>query len=398
MTGAPSRVTIPRYHSLDRLRASIMLLGVVRHAAMSYEPTVFEAWPYKDPQADVLVHWLIVFIRVFQLPVFFAIAGFFAAYLVQARGIRGFLRHRWSRVGVVFLVAWPVVAGTMYFVVTFASRFSSVPPSYTYSVDELTTAHALRYIFMHLWFLYHLMILCVVASGVRLLVVRIPEGVRARALDLCERLVHRGGIAVLALAAGAILYRMQSWEIDYYAGPFPPLRMLGLWGLFFAFGWLLFCRRGTLEGFKRPAWPLFAAGIACFFAYRFFADAGCHAGPDRVCTGTSEAYHLGTVVFLSLSMCALAYSLIGLFLRYMNRPSSRWRYMADASYWIYIVHVPFVIMVPLLFARIPLPGIVKLALVVTMATGLILLTYRYFVRSTFIGKQLNGRRYPRSAT
>ena len=97
-------------------------------------------------------------------------------------------------------------------------------------------------------------------------------------------------------------------------------------------------------------------------------------------------------------MCALAYSLIGLFLRYMNRPSSRWRYMADASYWIYIVHVPFVIMLPLLFTSIPLPGIVKLALVVTMATGLILLTYRYFVRSTFIGKQLNGRRYPRGAT
>ncbi|MDE0126011.1 MAG: hypothetical protein OXN97_15690 [Bryobacterales bacterium] len=41
----------------------------------------------------------------------------------------------------------------------------------------------------------------------------------------------------------------------------------------------------------------------------------------------------------------------------MNRPSPRWRYMADASYWIYIVHVP-----------------------------------------TFIGKQLNGRRYPRGVT
>ena len=34
---------------------------------------------------------------------------------------------------------------------------------------------------------------------------------------------------------------------------------------------------------------------------------------------------------------------------------------------------------------------VKLVLVTTMATGLILLIYHYFVRSTFIGEQLNGR-------
>jgi hypothetical protein len=39
---------------------------------------------------------------------------------------------------------------------------------------------------------------------------------------------------------------------------------------------------------------------------------------------------------------------------------------------------------------------VKLVLVATMATGLILVIYHYFVRSTFIGEQLNGRRYPRS--
>ena len=96
-------------------------------------------------------------------------------------------------------------------------------------------------------------------------------------------------------------------------------------------------------------------------------------------------------------MWFMAYGLIGLFLRYMNRPSPRWRYMADASYWIYIVHVPFVMLLPLLLATVPLPGIVKLALVSVTATGLILVTYHYFVRPTFIGKQSNGRRYRSAA-
>ena len=391
------RATIQRCHSLDRLRAAVMMLGVVRHSAMSYVPTVFAGWPYRDAHADILVHWLIVFIRVFQLPVFFAIAGFFAAYLLETRGIRAFLRQRWSRIGVPFLVAWPVLAVTMFFVTQFASRFSSVPPTHVYSLEEFTSPGALRYMFMHLWFLYHLMILYVVAGGLSVLARRIPANMRARLMDFFESVVHRGGIVVLALLAGVMLYPMQSWAIDYYAGPLPPLRLLGLFGLFFAFGWLVFHRREVLEGFKRPAWSFLAAGIICSVGYLAFFELGCNPNPGRTCTGTSEVLHPGAVVFLSLSMWLLTYGLFGLFLRYMSHPSPRWRYMADASYWIYIVHVPFVMLLPLLFANVPAPGIVKVALVGTMATGLILVIYRYFVRSTFIGEQLNGRRYPRAA-
>ena len=93
-------------------------------------------------------------------------------------------------------------------------------------------------------------------------------------------------------------------------------------------------------------------------------------------------------------MWFLAYGLIGIFLRHMDGPSRSWRYMADASYWIYIVHVPFVMLLPLLLAKVPLPGLLKLALVSVAAISLILVTYHYFVRPTFIGRQLNGRRHP----
>ncbi|MCZ0953169.1 MAG: acyltransferase family protein, partial [Rhodospirillaceae bacterium] len=242
------------------------------------------------------------------------------------------------------------------------------------------------------------MILCVAASVLRLLAARIPAFVRSRAMDIFEHWVHRGGIAVLMLASGLILFRMESWAIDYYAGPFPPLRLLALYGLFFGFGWMLLRRRETLPGFKRHAWIFLAAGVLCFLGYRHFLDAGCTLASDRTCTGPGGEHHLRAVVFLALSMWFMTYSLIGLFLRYLGKPSPGWRYMADASYWIYIVHVPFVMLLPLLLTGVPLPGIVKLALVSVTATGLILVTYRYFVRPTFIGKQLNGHRYPRGAT
>ncbi len=391
-------VSIPRYNSLDQLRATMMLLGVVRHAAMSYEPTVFEGWPYRDAQADMLVGWVINFIRVFQLPVFFAISGFFAAYLVESRGILMFLRHRWSRIGVPFLVAWPILAISMYFILRLAAPFSSIPPNYAYNMGDMMSPRATRYLFMHLWFLYHLMILCVSAGAITLLLrLTVPESLLSRARDVTERLLNIKGIGILILLTILILYRMLSWSIDYDAGPLPPVRMLMLFGLFFAFGWLLYRRRELLEKIKRPAWVTLAIGMLCCLAYLFLFELGCNPDPGKTCTGTSQVYHLGTVVLLSLSMWLLTFALFGLFLRYMTNTSRRWRYLADASYWIYIVHVPIVMLLPLLLANIPLPGIVKLALVVLTATGLILLAYRYFVRPTFIGEQLNGRRYPRVA-
>jgi peptidoglycan/LPS O-acetylase OafA/YrhL len=378
----------------------MMLLGVCRHAAINYDPTVIEGWPYTDPQTDLLVHWVIVFIRVFQLPVFFAIAGFFAGYMVEAHGVKAFLSQRWSRIGVTLLAAWPVLAGVMYFLLAFAPKFSAVPP--TESVAEVMANRSVdavdSYLLMHLWFLYDLMILCIVASAAWLLAQRIPAGARRRALDLFERRVHREGMAVLVVVGGVILYQMRSWSIDYHAGILPPLRLLGLHGLFFAFGWLLYCRRATLEGFKRSAWIHFAVGAICFFVYRHFLEVGCDPDPASACMGTSDIHHLGTVVFISLSMWHFVYGLFGLFLRYLNKPSRRWRYMADASYWIYLVHLPVVMSLPLLLTSAPLPAVVKLALVVAGANGLALVTYRYCVRPTFIGNQLNGRRHPRAAT
>ena len=79
--------TSDRYHSLDALRASMMLLGLVLHSAVSYirEPLP-EAWPYKDPNTSTLFDLVVFFIHLFRMPVFFVAAGFFGAMLMQRDG------------------------------------------------------------------------------------------------------------------------------------------------------------------------------------------------------------------------------------------------------------------------------------------------------------------------
>ena len=90
---------IPRYHSLDRLRASMMFLGLVFHASITYLTDLPEdvPWPYQDERTNPFFDWLIDFIHVFRMPVFFMFSGFFAVYLIRTRGTKKFLRHRWSR-------------------------------------------------------------------------------------------------------------------------------------------------------------------------------------------------------------------------------------------------------------------------------------------------------------
>jgi fucose 4-O-acetylase-like acetyltransferase len=95
-----------RYHSLDSLRAFLMLLGILLHAACSYVTfPLGEAWPYKDAQA---VHpafdLVVVFVHVFRMPLFFLLAGFFARLMLERRGPESLARNRFRRIVVPFVL------------------------------------------------------------------------------------------------------------------------------------------------------------------------------------------------------------------------------------------------------------------------------------------------------
>jgi fucose 4-O-acetylase-like acetyltransferase len=74
------RFRVRRYHSLDALRAAMMLLGLVLHSAASYTRTPLRAaWPYHDTHNSIVFDLLLFFIHLFRMPIFFVVAGFFAA-------------------------------------------------------------------------------------------------------------------------------------------------------------------------------------------------------------------------------------------------------------------------------------------------------------------------------
>jgi len=93
----------------------------------------------------------------------------------------------------------------------------------------------------------------------------------------------------------------------------------------------------------------------------------------------------------------MSLGLIGLFSRFCSQPSPLMSWLADASYWMYLVHVPLVMMAQLAVRRWAMPADLKFLSVMALVTPVLVLSYRYGVRFTVIGRLLNGPRGPSAA-
>ena len=80
-------------------------------------------------------------------------------------------------------------------------------------------------------------------------------------------------------------------------------------------------------------------------------------------------------------------------IRFFRNQSKRMRYISDASYWAYIIHLPVTHFVPGLFHGVAINVFIKFIISSILVTAICFASYHLFVRSTFIGKFLNGRKY-----
>jgi peptidoglycan/LPS O-acetylase OafA/YrhL len=108
----------------------------------------------------------------------------------------------------------------------------------------------------------------------------------------------------------------------------------------------------------------------------------------------THLWFLGSAWFLGLSMWLFIFGFTGLFLRYLERPVPWIRYISDSSYWLYLMHMPVILVFQIAVARTGLPPAVKMLVVLAASVPTLLASYHVFVRFTWVGAILNGRRYP----
>ena len=173
-------------------------------------------------------------------------------------------------------------------------------------------------------------------------------------------------------------------------GFIPVFRIVAVYAIPFAFGWLLFLQSDLLETITRRAWLVRRAArwwraspIATATICRSTARSRFYADPRRACGGGVAADPGRRRPVPALSRPATA--------RYR-------RYLCDSSYFLYIAHMPMILAFQLLLKDVPLPPLAKIAIALVGTIAVLMPVYRYGVRPTFIGAVLNGRQYPGALT
>jgi glucan biosynthesis protein C len=393
-----------RYHSLDALRGMAMLLGIVLHAAMSFIPMPAPAliWPAADQSTSVWFAALMVGAHAFRLQTFFLLAGFFGALIFERRGLGGFLLHRGQRIALplllsclvlipicqaVFVIGFNLFPGEPYLKI--GREVFDMRAYKTNLVEFFAGGTFLRkFLWFHTWFLCYLALAYVAAVVVSPLSRRVTS--TAWFVRLFRRLVA-SPVKPLLLAVPTVLVMlpMKTWQADTPMHVMPEWRILLYYGLFFSFGWLLYHQRDLLAECARLWRTQLLLGV--LVAFPLFLGLFVRFGP--VPPGVNNpVYRVPAIACYSLFTWLMVFGGMGLFIRCFSRPSGTMRYLSDASYWMYLAHLPLVIVLQIVVADWPGGALAKFLLVNVLTVLVLLVTYHYGVRYTWVGAMLNGRK------
>ena len=165
---------------------------------------------------------------------------------------------------------------------------------------------------------------------------------------------------------------------DTYTGILPPPHMLFYYMIFFSFGLIYFDLNDSACKLTRFWYIMLPLALFIIFpAAIVFKD------------------NLPLCLLLqTLLLWNMTFGMMGMFHALIKKENIFIRYLSDSSYWIYIVHLPLVIVLQFLVRDWPINALLKFLLINIATTTLLLISYHLLVRSTWIGWLLNGKMIP----
>lgn len=370
-----------RVYALDALRGIMMLLGLVLHAASTYSlKSEWGTWRSKDPDNNFSFLVLVEYIHAFRMPVFFVAAGFFGALLFYKKGPAALLKNRFQRIilpliaGV--LIVWPWVQFAMNFSM---AAFKGTANPYAEAWQSMKDLSFIPFKMAHLWFLYFLAILALVSFLLAMLFrkeTRFTISFNKAAAFVLKKIWLR--LVVVIACYFLMLVWMGTAGIITSVTWIPNFVVLLLYFLFFSLGWMIY-KTGSLQYLKKNSIAQLIAATLLFLAADFipWQNSGWEYTVKQMLTAVS-----GTLFI---------FGFIAFFLTYFHSYSKRLSYLMEASYWVYIIHLPLIAFIPGLMAGSEIPVFLKFIITLAVTSIICMLSYKYFVRGTLIGIFLNGK-------
>jgi peptidoglycan/LPS O-acetylase OafA/YrhL len=169
--------------------------------------------------------------------------------------------------------------------------------------------------------------------------------------------------------------------------PFPHL--LFYYAVFFFFGAFYHDAKGSGKEVGRRWWISLPLAIFVVFPLGMELSVNPTWSQEAIPEGL---HHLCGSAVQVIFAWLMIFGLMGLF-RVLCARERRWmRYISDSSYWLYLAHLPLILIAQSLVQDWALSPFLKFPLVCGSVTLVLLLSYQLFVRYTPIGTFLNGPR------
>jgi len=363
-----------------------MALGIVLHACVAYSATSLDGllWPVRDSAPSRVCEVLFWWIHTFRLPLFFFVAGYFSELLFLAQGPVEFARRRVIRILVPYyaavfsilpinLLIWSA-GWVLSKQATWEQVFSPSVPFAPELQDKFFGP-------AHLWFLMDLAFITLTYGFLRF-----EWGTTATAAEPARLPAAPPAIRLLLLAAppAIILWDDPSIFVGHHNSFVPHTVRMAYYGFYFLIGALAFRRRGLLEHCARfPGWHLLTS-IPCVLTVLWLV-------PRQTRGELGPALQCLISLAVALSAWTTLLGLFGLALRTRRAPRGV-QYFADASYWLYLCHLPLVGGAQVALHSVALPAAVKMLIVAATTLTIGLISYRLCIRHTFVGRILHGAR------
>ena len=225
----------------------------------------------------------------------------------------------------------------------------------------------------HLWFLWQLYIIVIVYLAALFATRRIG----------ISRLATPVAAGIAGVLATVLQTRMYGIGPDTSTSVFPAWHVLAYYGVYFWLGTQLFTPDGQRGvGLDRiSARGRFALPIAVAGLFPLVIDFSVYGDNPSV---------IGTAIAQTAFCWAMGVGIIGLGVLLFSQPRRWVRWLSDASYWMYLAHLPLVVVAQRWARAVSWPALVEIGMIVTAVSVVLFVSYRWIIRRSPIGRLLNG--------
>ena len=396
--GQPAAPKTARRYELDWLRTLVVLGLIPVHAALIFTPTA--DLYLKDSHTSASMVFIGAFLGVFGMPLLFFVAGAASWFALASRTGGRYAEERVLRLLVPLIFATLAITPIQVYVVTlsnpglvsaigapianprFLDSFGSFYPqyllSYAYFLGHPSVAGFIAFI-GQLWFLLYLLVFSLLALPL-FMYLRGPRGRRRIAwlAELCAR-----PWAIFALAAPLALVDGLAHAIWRGTGAIAEILV---YLACFVYGYALYADARFAQAMRRQWAPALAVGLGLLLLAEIFLV----QRPPRPYDNS-----VGSVFFVPLRGIIAWFwvvGLVGLFSAHVNRTSRLLRYLAEAAYPIYVLHVAAIVSVGYFVVGWEAPLLVKYIVIMAGAFIITLGVYDLLIKRLRVTRLLFGLR------